>query len=410
MDVVAVARTQASRAFGASGKVAVAVAAAHGLNDAYTSFLHPLLPRIMQRMDLSIALAAVLTTTLSLASSLLQPVMGHLADRFDRRAFVVLGPLSSAVFLSMIGLAPGFAVLLVLLVLGGLGSAAFHPPGAAMAVRVGEGAGSGARLSLFSFGGAAGYAVGPLIAVGLVSAFGLERLWIAMIPALVVMPVLFTRLPRGGREGAAAPPAPLDVIGLLAGPLGLLFAISAISTFVQRVFQTMQPIATAAAGGSEALGALALSVYLSGQAAGSLLGGFLTDRIDRRGLMVALTLVSLPTHLLAIALPPGSPGALVSAAAAGCVTMALLAPIVITAHELLPHGTGVGSGIVMGLAWAAGSIGVLGAGALGDLVGARAAALISTPTILIATGIAMHPALRRGFVRTAPVDAGISSG
>jgi FSR family fosmidomycin resistance protein-like MFS transporter len=372
----------------------VAIALAHGLNDAYAAFLHPLLPRIMDRLGLSIALAAVLTTTLSLAASLLQPVMGYLSDRYDRRWFIVVGPLFSCVFMSLIGVAPTFLALVLLLALGGLGSAAFHPPGASMAARVTEGRGSGLRLSMFSFGGSVGYGLGPLLAVALVSVFGLRGMWVAMVPPIILLSVLFVILPPGRAHSAAPPPSPRVVLAALAGPLGLLFGISAISTFVQRVFQTMQPIAVAAAGGSEALGALSLSAYFFGQAAGSLAGGWLTDRMDRRRLLVLLTVVSLPAHLLALGLEPGSALGLLAAAMAGCATMALLPPIVISAQEMLPYGAAVGSGIVMGAAWAAGSLGVLGTGVLGDLLGARMAAIASTPLILAATLLAMHPGLR----------------
>ena len=67
------------------------------------------------------------------------------------------------------GLAPGFWALLVLLVLGGLGSAAFHPPGASLAARVGQGGRSGLRHAICSFSGAAGHALGPVAVVWLVA-------------------------------------------------------------------------------------------------------------------------------------------------------------------------------------------------------------------------------------------------
>jgi MFS transporter, FSR family, fosmidomycin resistance protein len=374
--------------------IAVGVAIAHGLNDAYSAFLHPLLPRIMTKLGLSIALAAALATTLSLAASLLQPVLGYVADRGTRRLFVVMGPVFSAVFMSLIGVAPSFGTLVILLALGGLGSAAFHPPGASMAVRLSEGKGSGVRYSLFSFGGSLGYASGPLIAVGLVEVLGLNRLWLAMIPMLLIAPILLAVLPRAEVKSTSPPPTLRGIATLLAGPLGLVFGISALSTFVQRVFLTMEPIAASAAGASEAVGAVALSAYLVGQAGGSLLGGWLADRMDRRILLAGLTLFSLPAHIASIAFAPGSAPALVSSLLAGCATMAILPAIVVIAQEIMPTGAAVGSGIVMGLAWAAGSIGVLGTGVLGDLIGARNAALVCTPALLGATLLALHPALR----------------
>jgi FSR family fosmidomycin resistance protein-like MFS transporter len=350
----------------------------------------------MDRLGLSIALAALLTTTLAISSSLLQPLMGFLSDRWGRRGFVILGPVVSGVFLSLIGAAPSLTVLIVILAVGGLGSAVFHPPGASMAVRVEAGGSRGLRYSLFSFGGSAGFAVGPLVAVMWVTSFGLERLWLAMIPVLLLAPVLLVLLPSTpAASAAAAPPSPSELVRLFAGPLGLVFGISVACTFVQRVFLTMEPIAADAAGAPEAVGALALSAFLAGQAGGSLLGGWLTDRMPRGRLLALLTVSALPAYVAALAARPGSATSLVAAVLAGCTSMAVLPPVVVTAQEQMPAGAAVGSGIAMGLAWAVGSAGVLLTGVLGDAIGARSAALASTPVILVATLLAMHPALRR---------------
>ena len=370
--------------------VALLVAVLHGFNDAYAAFLHPLLPRIMDRLGLSIALAATLAMTLSLAASLVQPVMGWLADRYGHRVFVVAGPALSGVFLSLIGAVPSFGLLLLCLALGGLGSAAYHPPAASLAARVAEGKGSGARFSVFSFGGAAGYAIGPLAAVGIVSTLGLERLWIAMVPVLVFACISYPLLPAGRSQiGTVKPPSASGVLRLLRGPLGLIFGISAIGAFLQRVFLTMQPIIVNDAGGSEALGALSLSVYLGGQAFGTLASGTLSDRMDRRKLMAGLSLLAVPAHLAAFTMDAGSLHGLAFVAIAGSLNMALLPPVVVMAQELVPSGAAFTSGIVMGLAWAAGSVGVLGTGVLGDFMGARGAALVSVPLMLVATALAL---------------------
>ncbi|MEJ2218618.1 MAG: MFS transporter, partial [Gemmatimonadota bacterium] len=152
--------SSSGRALRSAAGIAGLVAVAHFTNDTYSAFLLPLLPRVMDRLGLSIALAATLAMTLSISASLIQPAMGYVADRFGRRPLVIIGPLLSAVFMSSIGVAPTFAVLMGLLVLGGTGSAMFHPPGASRAARVSEGRGSGVRYSIVSFGGATGYAVG----------------------------------------------------------------------------------------------------------------------------------------------------------------------------------------------------------------------------------------------------------
>jgi FSR family fosmidomycin resistance protein-like MFS transporter len=373
------------------------VALAHGFNDGYAALLPPLLPRIMDNMGLSIALAATLATTLSLAASVLQPLMGYLSDRYGRRIFVVLGPLLSAIFLSLIGAAPTFWILMGLLTLGGLGSAVFHPPAASMAARISEGKGSGLRMSVFSLGGSLGWAIGPLVAVGLVGWGGMEKLWLAMFPGILVALIIFPQLPPGRRGvGTQLPPSPGTVLKRLKGPLGLIFGISVVGAFTQRVFLTMAPIIADSAGASEGVGALALSLYLGTQAFGTVVGGVLADRMDRSRLLAGLTFFSFPAHLLAVSLPPGEISAFVMACGAGFFGMAMMPAIVVKAQELLPDSAAVGSGIVMGLAWGVGSLGVLVTGALGDWIGPRGAAMVSMPALLIGTALALHPKLREG--------------
>jgi hypothetical protein len=101
-----------------------------------------------------------------------------------------------------------------------------------------------------------------------------------------------------------------------------------------------------------------------------------------------------PTHLLAVWIgPEGWPG-LLAVASAGFLGMATLPPVVVMAQEMLPSGTGVSSGIVMGLAWATGSAGVLVTGAFADAIGPVPATLASVPLALLGTVLALQPALR----------------
>ncbi len=350
----------------------------------------------MEGLDLTIAAAATLGSAFAIATALPQPFFGYFADRFGRRAFAVSGVVASAVFVSLMGFAPSFWILLPMLVLGGLGGAAFHPPGASYAVRVGAGRGGGARYSVFSFGGALGYAAGPLVAVGLVTWGGMQRLWVAMIPAILLAPLFFRGLPSGRGETRGAPPAPppATVLRRLAGPLGIIFGISSAMAFVQRVFLTMEPIIVADAGGSEALGAAALSLYLGAQALGTLSGGFLADRMNRRHLLFGLCALALPAHLAAVWMGPWTAPGLFAIGAAGFLGMATLPPIVVMAQEMLPRAPGASSGIVMGLAWTVGALGVMATGALADFTGPHAAAFWSMPVAGLAALLALHPGLK----------------
>ena len=380
-------------------RVALVVSGAHAVNDMYASFVPPLLPRIMGDLGLSITSAATLAVAFSVAAALPQPFFGFAADRYGRRGLAVLGPVISGVFVSAIAWATGFWSLLLLLLIGGIGSAAFHPPGASYAVRVSEGRGGGARYSVFSFGGSVGFAMGPVVAVWLAQAKGMEGLWMAALPVLLVAPFVYLGLPAEQAETStsdrAPPAAPKEVLRRLKGPLGLIFGISAVMAFVQRTFQTMVPIIVAENGGSETLGAVALTAYFSAQAFGTVAGGVLSDRLDRPKLLAHLCFWALPAHALAVWIGPAGTFGLAVAAIAGFLGMATLPPVVVMAQEMIPNGTAASSGVVMGLAWATGALGVLGTGILADAVGPQAATLGSFPIALIAVALALHPSLGR---------------
>ena len=62
----------------------VTLAVAHGAHDTYFSFLPPLLPLLIQKLSLTNAEAGLLTVFWQ-GPALLQPFIGHLADRVNLR-------------------------------------------------------------------------------------------------------------------------------------------------------------------------------------------------------------------------------------------------------------------------------------------------------------------------------------
>src|SRR5437867_7708214 len=135
----------------------VLLSLAHFSIDAYSSFVSPLLPLLVAKLDLTLTRVGTLIALSSLSSSLSQPLFGLIADRIRRPWFVAFGPLCAAVFLSAVGLAPNFGWLIALLMLGGLGAAAFHPQGAALATDRAER--RSLALSLFVGGGPLGFSL-----------------------------------------------------------------------------------------------------------------------------------------------------------------------------------------------------------------------------------------------------------
>jgi FSR family fosmidomycin resistance protein-like MFS transporter len=358
------------------------LAFAHFTIDAYSSFFPPLLPLLMQRLDLSLTRVGALVALASLASSFSQPLFGLVSDRLRRPWFVAVGPLVGAVFLASVGSAPSFGVLLALLMLGGLGVAAFHPQAAVLASH-GEGRRSLA-MSLFITGGTLGFALGPLYAVTVTGWVGLSNAWIAMVPGLLLGAVLFTqtrRLEMPARSAGGR--APLRELRPVLRPLGLLYAAVVCRSAVSYGFMTFLPIHLHARGWSVESGGMMVTAYLGLGALGGFLGGWLAEHIGGRRVVVLSFVGATPLFAAFLVLP--GPIGLPCLVAGAFVLQASLPVNVVLGQELSPRHSSTISSLLMGAAWGVGALLISPIGALADHHGLRAA--LTVLALLLPAGL-----------------------
>ncbi|OLD46177.1 MAG: hypothetical protein AUI83_15415 [Armatimonadetes bacterium 13_1_40CM_3_65_7] len=235
--------------------------AAHFLNDFHVAFLAPLLPLVVVKFNLSLALAGLLATVLTTSAALSQPVFGIVADRLRRRIFVMLGPALTVLAMGLMGLAPTYALLLALLLVAGTGTASFHPQGASTA---GEASGDrrGTGLSLFVAGGELGYSLGPLIVALVVAVRGLEATWLVALPGLGACLLLWRSIPIR-RDPPRRPEGHTLTSDLAAtfGPLAVLWLVVVLRTIVISGYQTFLPLLLHQRGGSIVAGGAAVFLF-----------------------------------------------------------------------------------------------------------------------------------------------------
>src|SRR5438132_1522692 len=341
--------------------------AAHFLNDFHVAFLAPLLPLVVVKFNLSLALAGLLATVLTTSAALSQPVFGIVADRLRRRIFVMLGPALTVLAMGLMGLAPTYALLMALLLIAGTGTASFHPQGASTA---GEASGhrKGTGLSLFVGGGELGYSLGPLVIALIVAARGLEATWLVALPGLAACLLMWRVIPshRDPPHRPAGQTLKSDLAAAL-GPLAVLWLVVVLRTVVISAYQTFLPLLLYQRGGSIVAGGAAVFLFGGIGAIGGVSGGTLSDRIGRRRI-VALSLL-LGTPLLLAFIHTGGPWAYVFLAGGGIALYLSAAVTIVMAQELLPHRASVASSIVMGLAWGTAGLSLTGIGALADAIG-----------------------------------------
>src|ERR671910_3461862 len=163
------------------------MASAHMMVDGYGNVFAPLLPLLIPRLDLTLATAGTLTMLFQMSASVAQVGFGHLADRWRPRVLIMIGPVVAVTFLSLIGLANSFAMCAAILICGGLGCAAFHPPAAALAHRLG-GERPGLAMSVYITGGTLGFSLGPLLFAPFAQRFGLTWTPLLALPGLAGVP------------------------------------------------------------------------------------------------------------------------------------------------------------------------------------------------------------------------------
>jgi FSR family fosmidomycin resistance protein-like MFS transporter len=355
------------------------LALAHFTIDSYSSFYLPVLPLLRQRLGLTYALIGGLVALGSMSSSFSQLFFGPLSDRLSRPWFVAFGPIVAAVFLASIGAAPSYAALVALLMLGGLGVAAFHPQTASLAGATGPR--RAMAMSFWVTGGTLGWALGPMFATSTVRAFGLERTWVAALPGLVLSLALLAWLAR-------VPPLPhgervrtrFSDLRPVAKPLTLLYLVVVMRSAISSGFATFLPHYVHERGWSVEAGGVLTTAYLTAGALGGFAGGWLADRIGGHRVVRASFALSAPLYA-AFFLLPERPG-LVCLVAGYAILQCSLPVNVVLGQELAPRHSSTISSLLMGAAWGAGALMMGPLGALADHAGLRIALLSLSALVL----------------------------
>ena len=341
------------------------MACVHMMVDGYGNIYAPLLPLLIPKMHLSLAAAGTLTMLFQIAASVAQVGFGWLADRWRPRLLVMVGPVVSVTVLSMIGLASTPVMLGAILFAGGLGAAAFHPPAAALAHRLG-GDRPGFAMSVYITGGTLGFSLGPLMFTPLAQRIGLEWTPILALPGLAVVAFFLSRVPQ--LQVHAKSGRGLQALRPYARPLGLLYTIVVLRTFTSLGFATFVPVMLTRRGYSVAQAGTAVAIYLFASGLGGFLGGAAADRFGARK-VIALSLVFATPFLLGAALI-SSGWMFVALMAVGGLFLQSTLPVNVTfGQSLAPVSAATVSSLMMGFAWGTGGLSVPFVGMIADRVG-----------------------------------------
>jgi FSR family fosmidomycin resistance protein-like MFS transporter len=351
------------------------IASGHAVHDTYTAFLPPLLPAFIANLSLSTTEAGLLTVFIQ-APSLLQPFIGHLADRLSLRYFVILAPAATGVMMSLLGVAPGYAVLALLLTVAGVSSASLHSVAPVMAGRL-SGQSLGRGMGFWMVGGELGRTLGPIVIVSVIQLLTLKGTPWLMIAGLLASVILYVRLKDvPGRPPNAGQGLPWREALRGMGPLLVpLVGIIVVRSFMITALTTYLPTFLSKEGADLWFAGASLSVLEAAGVAGALLGGSVSDRLGRRRVLLISLLTTTLFMLVFLELNGWArfPALLILGLTALSITPVVMALV----QESFPDNRALANGVYMALSFTIRSGAVVIVGVLGDLFGLRLAFTVS---------------------------------
>jgi FSR family fosmidomycin resistance protein-like MFS transporter len=266
----------------------------HMVHDIYSSFLAPILPLLIEKLSISYSMVGLLTV-IQRIPSLLNPLVGIVADKISVRYLLIIAPSITAVSMSLLGVAPHYTALAILLFMMGIGASLFHVPSPVMIKEV-AGARIGKGMSFYMFGGEAARSIGPLVILGAVSVWGLEGTW-KLIPfgllASFILYLRFRKIPISDKLKERK--SEIGLFTTFKDHLPLFFSIGGIVFFnslIKGSLTTFLPIFLTSEGETLWFSGIALSTLQLAGAVGTFTSGTISDRIGRKKTLLIMATVN----------------------------------------------------------------------------------------------------------------------
>ncbi len=364
----------------------------HFFTDLNQGALPALLPYFKEALSLSYTMSGAILLATLLTSSIIQPVFGYLSDRRPLGWLLPLAPFMASLGISATGFTSNYPLLLLCGVLSGIGMASFHPEGFKTAwFFTGDRKATG--MSFFTVGGNLGFSAGPILAITLVTSFGLKGTLGMILPGTLIGIVLLLNrsmligpVELAHRESRKEKKPPLtrdQKVSFL-----ILLIISTMRAWTQVGLVTYIPFyyIDHLKGNPLYAGKLVSTFLLSG-VMGTLVGAPFADRWGHKKFL--LTTLVLPLPFLFLFFRSSGITAFLFLGVAGMVLIAPFAISAVMAQTLMPRHLGMASGMMIGFTMSAGGVGVTLLGAIADHWGMLTALKVIFILPLIAFGIGL---------------------
>jgi FSR family fosmidomycin resistance protein-like MFS transporter len=349
----------------------------HFASDFYSNFLPALLPVFVANLGLSFAAGGMLVMVSSFTASILQPLCGYYIDKRGYSWLILVTLPASALTICFSTLAPSYAALVACVALAGLGSSIFHPLATSMVNKVTPPGERGLAMALFIGVGNLGFGLAPVIVIYWLLAFGPDTLpWLFIPAALLTAAYYYGRLHRVSLTPPALP-AGGGAVWYKSFNLLKLNVVMALRSWTQMALPNFLAVWLVQQGHPTSLAGGLLTVYLVGGAVGAFVGGGLADRFGRKTCIMSCLAICLPAMYIFLRSPEIGPLAWTMLAIAGAAMQGTMPSSIVWAQEMIPGNAAMASGMMLGLSFGLGGVGVAITGALADRIGLAPALLWS---------------------------------
>jgi FSR family fosmidomycin resistance protein-like MFS transporter len=353
--------------------ILLALSFSHLLNDTLQSLIPSIYPLVKDSFGLTFTQIGLITLTFQLSASLLQPIVGHYADKKPKPYALAIGMAFTMTGLICLSIAPSFAIVLISVALIGIGSAVFHPEASRIA-RMASGGKHGMAQSLFQVGGNAGSAVGPLLAALIIVPLGqFHIIWFSSVALLAILILSKVgswykrKLTFQTRKATITTTESVRPIskGRLFFAVGILLLLIFSKYIYMACLQSYYTFYLMDKFGVSVQDSqYYLFAFLFAVAAGTFIGGPVGDKIGRKYVIWISILGAAPFALL---LPYVDLfWTTVLTIVIGLVLSSAFSAILVYAQELMPGKTGMVSGLFFGFAFGIAGIGSAVLGSLAD--------------------------------------------
>jgi len=320
-------------------------------------------------MSLSLAQQATIAFVITSSGSFAQPVIGHFVDRHGKSWFLIASIVWIGFWMSIAGLITNYYLLLLVVGLGALASALYHPMGSAAAIKLSDKT-RGTSLSIFMTVGGFASAVSALIVIPIAKKYGLSSLVYFMIPGLVISALMYLSRVQE-----------IEVVTEIKTTekqerkfnfhtfkwVSLLVFVATYRSLIARILLTFGVQLLILKQIDLKIAGLILSSYLFLNSAGTIIGGVLNDAIGSKKVIIM-------TNILAVICMFGifaSSGwvLIVSFISIGFIMSGSNTANIVMTHDLIPNNINMGTGLIMGFAGGIGGLGILLFGKLADIYG-----------------------------------------